>query len=190
MPISRTNEYEYVPPDNSFIGENYAKKLNAYYNGNQASVNKMSVQEYVNTLIDKAGMSEYIKMVNSQLETNQTKEAADISNILQEFVSKSPILQNQEIKSKIDSAINNHRFTNPISLVSELQGWVDKDKTVSDDIKNVLGDENLRKYVATRMGKTGDEKIDYELGQKPSDIKSSEVDNKASTFMDKPSAQQ
>ena len=161
MPISRTDEYERIM-DTSTIADSYARRLNAYPNPYKK---EQSVQEYVDTLIDKAGMTDYIKQINSELSSGQTKKATDqkITNIL----------QIPEIKKSIDDAIENNIFSTPIPLIVELQKFVKADPKVPEELKDVMGNEELRKYIVEKMKFGDQEDVKYELGTKTKNIDSS-----------------
>ena len=157
MPITRTDEYERII-DNSTIADSYARRLNAYPN---PYAKKQSVQEYVDTLIDKAGMTDYIKQINSELTSDQTKMAQEkITNIL----------QLPEIKKAIDDAIRSKTFSTPTPLMVELQKFVKSDPKIPEELKNIMGDKELRKYIVDQMGFGDQEDIKYDLGTKTKDI--------------------
>lgn len=158
MPITRTDEYERLV-DNSPIAEAYARRL-AY--PNPYSQPKMSVQEYVDLMINKAGMREYIQMVNSELDSPQKKEAGNKIK---------SILEIPDIKNAIDKAIDTRKYSNPTPLLASLESMVKTDSNIPEEMKNVMGNEELRKYIEDRMGIGSQEKTKYHLlGEQESDV--------------------
>ena len=166
MAISRTDEYERVI-DNSTIADTYAIRLNAYNSGNNSinnsysSINKkMSVEEYVSTLINRAGMSEYIKMVNSQVDTSRTKKAGKASSLL----------EIPKIKESVDTAINSGNVKTTFALLANIEGQIRFDDQIPAELKNVMGDTKLKNYISERINKNDKDFRHYDFsGNKPID---------------------
>lgn len=175
MPIRRTDEYEYVP-DNSPIAESFSRRLNAYYNGQdyqqQVTPKEKTVQEYVNTLINRAGMTEYINMVNSQLEHGNKKEAQQLTSVL----------QIPKIRDAVDKALASNQFSSPYLLLAKLQEKVKTDKDVPEALKNVVGDKQLNEYLKETMGSGKQEKVDYSLTKQITENQNGAQDNYFSSF--------
>jgi len=168
MRITRTDEYERII-DNSPIAQSFERRINAHYNDN-----RQSVQEYVNTLIDKAGMTEYIKQVNSELETSNKKQAAEKIK---------SILDIPDIKDAIDEALDNKRYLKPILLLVQLQELVKSDSRIPENLKDVIGNKDVRDYIVKKMGYKDSEDVKYELGKNNESLtNSSDKDNSNSSY--------
>lgn len=153
MPITRTDEYERII-DNSPIADSFARRINAY--PNPYSQQKMSVQEYVDTLVNRAGMRDYIQMINSELNSSNKKEAQTQANI-------TSVLDIAEIKEAIDSALDRKTFTSQTPLLAELQTLVKNDSRIPEELKDVMGDKKLREYLNSKLGVENQEKTQYNL---------------------------
>ena len=165
MRITRSDEYEYVR-DDSPIAEDFARRMGySYYNQPQKIT---SIQEYVNSMINRAGAADYIKMINSMLEPEQTKTADTQTQSLIDI---------QKIKDAIDDAIDVKGFTDRISILIELQKRVKVDDEIPENLKNVIGDKKLNDYIDSKLNmkelKQSD-KVKYDFNAKvPVDEKSS-----------------
>ena len=153
MPITRTDEYERII-DNSPIADSFARRINAY--PNPYAQKKMSVQEYVDTMINRAGMKDYIQMVNSELDSSNTKQAQTQPNI-------TSVLDIQEVKTAIDSALDKKSFTSQAPLLAALQTLVKNDARIPEELKDVMGDKKLKEYLDKKLGVENQEKTQYNL---------------------------
>ena len=173
MSITRTDEYERII-DNSPIADSFARRINAY--PNPYSQKKMSVQEYVDTMINRAGMKDYIQMVNSELDSSNKKQAQTQPNI-------TSVLDIAEIKEAIDSAIDRRTFTSQTPLLAELQTLVKTDARVPEELKDVMGDKKLKEYLNSKLGNENQEKTQYNLlGQEATDQTKSPTKENAFNF--------
>jgi hypothetical protein len=157
MKIFRSDEYE-TPRESSLAGEiesAYIDKLatmqDDVYEGISAEQyirsrnmlnSKTAFQEMVDSLASRAGLKQYIELINSEVRGIESKG--------QEKRPES-LLDIESVKSEVDKALENKKFDSYINLLNELSKQVKNNDLVPDYLKNVMGDKKLKDYVIEKM---------------------------------------
>lgn len=178
----RTDEYETII-DNSTIAESFAKRLMAYPNNNGSYntkavgyFNKNSVQEVVNELTQRTGLSEYVNIVNSKLKENDRIKSAQQQQVAQEQQQYNSLIDIPYIKEEIDKAIQSKSYPNYILLLNDLKLKVKTDHEIPEQLKNVMGDDKLLDYLKQHMP-IYSEKTDYSLSNDQDTMDSEQTSN-------------
>jgi hypothetical protein len=177
MGIHRTNEFGYVK-ENDLLAESYERRISAYNNPQERYINgKLGVQRIVNEYIEQTGLAEYIKKVNSEIESGCVKQA----QVNPEFDGITSLLDIPYIKEAVDKAIDRKQYAEYISLLNDLANIVKYDDDIPPALKNVLGDKKLNDYVKEKM--PVQKKLEYDLSPVKTDLDGmSQHDNSAGSY--------
>jgi len=105
---------------------------------------KVGIKEYLNSFRERAGLKDYLKQINAELE-NQEENIKTAQNEI------NSILDIPDIKSSIDSVLAKGEFNRTIDLLNKLQEAVKYDDRIPEDLKGVTQDAELVNYIKSKI---------------------------------------
>lgn len=158
MPISRIDEYEYVP-DNSQISEMYARRLENINNQEKnAFDNKAKMENLINDLKRRTGLEQYINIISSEIEKTENTKTAQKNY--------GSLIDIPYVKEAIDKAIDRKQYPSFVTLLNDLQKLIIHDEDIPLSLRNAIGDQKLTDYIKSKMELDKKKEINYNLTPK------------------------
>ena len=158
MPISRTDEFEYIK-DNSQISEMYARRLENINNQEKVAFNnKAKMENLINDLKRRTGLEQYINIISSEIEESENTKTAQ-----QNFNS---LIDVPYVREAVDKAIDRKQYPSFIILLNDLQKLVIHDEDIPVSLRNAVGDQKLIDYIKAKMGLDKKQEVSYNLTPK------------------------
>jgi len=172
---------DYFENSENNIEANYEKNLQTINTGdisgliaNRFSDPKVGVEEYLESFRERAGLKDYIKQVNAELEMQE-----ESVKVAQQAINS--ILDVPEIKEAIDAILASGEFERTVDILNKLEEAVKYDDRVPEDLKGITQDAELIEYISSKLNQNQD-KINYMEALQPRDAPNLYSDQKNMSY--------